>query len=76
MDNTGAFSVAWALDILRALPIACEKPTVKSMESFLENLLYASRWLLAPIYLGLSLALLALAMKFFQAPAAPRVRAQ
>lgn len=36
------------------------------MESFLENLLYASRWLLAPIYLGLSLALLALAMKFFQ----------
>src|SRR5690606_5573305 len=40
--------------------------TVKSMESFLENLLYASRWLLAPIYLGLSLALLALAMKFFQ----------
>lgn len=36
------------------------------MERFIENLMYSSRWLLAPIYLGLSLALLALAMKFFQ----------
>jgi uncharacterized protein (TIGR00645 family) len=36
------------------------------MERFIENTLYASRWLLAPIYLGLSLALLALGIKFFQ----------
>ncbi len=36
------------------------------IESFLENVLYTARWLLAPIYLGLSLALLALALKFFQ----------
>ena len=36
------------------------------MERFIENTMYASRWLLAPIYLGLSLALLALALKFFQ----------
>ncbi|WP_380182249.1 TIGR00645 family protein [Kalamiella sp. sgz302252] len=36
------------------------------MERFTENLIYASRWLLAPIYLGLSLGLLALAIKFFQ----------
>lgn len=36
------------------------------MERTLENLLYASRWVLAPIYLGLSLALLALGIKFFQ----------
>ncbi|OIN05556.1 TIGR00645 family protein [Oceanisphaera psychrotolerans] len=36
------------------------------MERFAENLLYASRWLLAPIYFGLSLAVLALAIKFFQ----------
>lgn len=36
------------------------------MERTIENLLYASRWLLAPIYLGLSLALLALGIKFFQ----------
>jgi len=28
--------------------------------------MYASRWLLAPIYLGLSLALVALGIKFFQ----------
>jgi len=31
-----------------------------------ENLLYTSRWLLAPIYIGLSLALLALGIEFFQ----------
>lgn len=36
------------------------------MERLIENTLYASRWLLAPIYLGLSLALLALGIKFFQ----------
>ena len=36
------------------------------MERKFENLLYASRWLLAPIYFGLSLALLALGIKFFQ----------
>jgi uncharacterized protein (TIGR00645 family) len=36
------------------------------MERTLESLLYASRWMLAPIYLGLSLALLLLGVKFFQ----------
>ncbi|MFC4655218.1 MULTISPECIES: TIGR00645 family protein [Rheinheimera] len=36
------------------------------METLLEKLIYASRWLMAPIYLGLSLALLALGLKFFQ----------
>ena len=36
------------------------------MERTLENLLYASRWVLAPIYLGLSIALLLLGIKFFQ----------
>lgn len=36
------------------------------MERFLENAMYTSRWLLAPIYVGLSLALLALTLKFFQ----------
>lgn len=36
------------------------------MERFIENLMYSSRWLLAPVYLGLSLGLLALAIKFFQ----------
>ncbi|WP_340677005.1 TIGR00645 family protein [Paraglaciecola sp.] len=36
------------------------------MEKLLEKILYASRWLLAPVYLGLSIALLALAVKFFQ----------
>jgi uncharacterized protein (TIGR00645 family) len=36
------------------------------LERLIERLLYASRWLLAPIYLGLSLTLLALAVKFFE----------
>ena len=36
------------------------------MEKFIENAMYRSRWLLAPIYLGLSLVLLALGIKFFQ----------
>jgi len=36
------------------------------MEKFAESLLYASRWILAPIYMGLSLALVLLALKFFE----------
>ena len=36
------------------------------MESIAEKFLYASRWLLAPVYLGLSFGLLLLSLKFFQ----------
>lgn len=36
------------------------------MERLIERSLFASRWLLAPIFLGLSLALVALIIKFFQ----------
>jgi uncharacterized protein (TIGR00645 family) len=36
------------------------------MERTFESLLYASRWILAPIYLGLSIALLLLGIKFFE----------
>lgn len=39
---------------------------MSTMERFLENAMYAARWLLAPVYLGLSLGLLALTIKFFQ----------
>ena len=35
------------------------------MESLVERALYSARWLLAPIYIGLSFALLALGIKFF-----------
>ena len=35
-------------------------------EKFIERGMYASRWLLAPIYFGLSLTLLALGIKFCQ----------
>jgi len=36
------------------------------LERTLERLLFACRWLLAPLYLGLALALIALGVKFFQ----------
>jgi len=36
------------------------------MERIFERLMYATRWIMAPIYLGLSLCLLALGIKFFQ----------
>jgi uncharacterized protein (TIGR00645 family) len=36
------------------------------MEKLIERSMYSARWILAPIYLGLSLALLALGIKFFQ----------
>ena len=35
------------------------------MERLIEGLLYRARWLLAPIYLGLGLAIFALGIKFF-----------
>lgn len=36
------------------------------MEKLIEKMIYRSRWVLAPIYLGLSLAVFALGIKFFQ----------
>lgn len=36
------------------------------VERWVENLMYASRWILAPIYLALSLALMALGIKLVQ----------
>lgn len=36
------------------------------MEAIIEKLLYAARWVLAPLYVGLSLALILLTLKFFQ----------
>ena len=38
----------------------------KNIERSMERWMYASRWLLAPIYIGLSLALFALVIKFYQ----------
>lgn len=39
---------------------------ISQLEVVIEKTMYRSRWLLAPIYLGLALALLALGIKFFQ----------
>jgi len=36
------------------------------MEKIVESFFYATRWLLAPIYIGLSLALILLGIKFFE----------
>jgi len=36
------------------------------MERMIERVLLGSRWILAPVYLGMSLALIALSVKFFQ----------
>ncbi|MFQ2637230.1 TIGR00645 family protein [Aeromonas caviae] len=36
------------------------------MEKAFEKLMYSSRWIMAPIYLGLSLVLVTLGVKFFQ----------
>ena len=36
------------------------------LERVIENVLYASRWILAPIYLGLSAGLVLLGIKFFE----------
>ncbi|HBF09847.1 MAG TPA: hypothetical protein DHW71_03270 [Gammaproteobacteria bacterium] len=36
------------------------------MERLIEKLLYSARWIMAPLYLGLSLILIALCIKFFQ----------
>lgn len=38
----------------------------RKIELMMERLMYASRWVLAPVYLGMSLALFALFVKFFQ----------
>ncbi len=40
--------------------------TPRQIEQAIEKMMYASRWVLAPVYLGMSLALFALAIKFFQ----------
>lgn len=39
---------------------------LEKLEHATEKLMYASRWILAPIYAGLSLGLLAIFIKFFQ----------
>jgi uncharacterized protein (TIGR00645 family) len=41
-------------------------PVGSKLEAATEKLLFSSRWVLAPIFLGLSLALIALGFKFFQ----------
>lgn len=39
---------------------------IGKIEQTMERLMYASRWLMAPVYLAMSLALFALSIKFFQ----------
>ena len=39
---------------------------IRRIEEFVEKLIFASRWILAPFYIGLVLALVLLAFKFMQ----------
>jgi uncharacterized protein (TIGR00645 family) len=55
--------IVW-LQYARPASLRSECVTSKA-ETFFEKLLYTSRWILAPIFLGLALALIALAIKFF-----------
>nr|WP_087147682.1 TIGR00645 family protein [Crenothrix polyspora] len=41
-------------------------PLKQTLEHSMERLMYASRWILAPIYAGMTLGLFALFIKFFQ----------
>lgn len=41
-------------------------PVREAIEGFAETFLFGSRWLLAPIYIGLVVALVVVAIKFFQ----------
>jgi uncharacterized protein (TIGR00645 family) len=43
-----------------------ERAVGSKLEEIIERAWFASRWILAPIFLGLSLALMALGVKFFQ----------
>jgi uncharacterized protein (TIGR00645 family) len=43
-----------------------ERVVGSKLEHLIEKTLFASRWILAPIFLGLSLGLIALGIKFFQ----------
>jgi uncharacterized protein (TIGR00645 family) len=50
----------------RALQPLLELSVTSKTELFFEKMLFTSRWILAPIFLGLALALIALGIKFFQ----------
>ena len=54
------------IDCLQSKNQMLDVDLIVQMEFIIEKLLYRSRWLLAPIYLGLALALVALGIKFFQ----------
>ena len=43
-----------------------DRNLIKRIEEFVEKLIFASRWILAPFYIGLVMALVLLAFKFMQ----------
>jgi uncharacterized protein (TIGR00645 family) len=47
-------------------PPRLQQPSLQALEKILESVLFASRWILAPFYLGLVMALLVLLLKFLQ----------
>ena len=65
MDCLAAYQVAFYGYNTRGF-ISSESFVGSKLEAVTERALFSSRWILAPIFLGLSLALLALGVKFFQ----------
>jgi uncharacterized protein (TIGR00645 family) len=60
-------SLSSAIDWLQYAPdLGWSAHMGSKLEDVTEKALFASRWILAPVFLGLSLALIALGFKFFQ----------
>jgi uncharacterized protein (TIGR00645 family) len=45
----------------------CDNSSMKTLENFIEKSIFAGRWLLAPLYVGLLLALIPIIYRFFHA---------
>jgi uncharacterized protein (TIGR00645 family) len=69
MGSSGISARAYQAEVFgynTRAPRTWSENVASKLEEITEKLLFASRWILAPIFLGLSLALVALGFKFFQ----------
>jgi uncharacterized protein (TIGR00645 family) len=64
-ENTSSSEVP-SMPPLTQVPGAHGLHPVKRLESIVEQVLFGARWLLAPLYLGLALSLIALCVKFIE----------
>jgi uncharacterized protein (TIGR00645 family) len=59
-------AVVGSVAVFLVMGLIMQESGVLAMERFVEALIYRSRWALAPIYLGLSIAVMALGVIFFR----------